>query len=120
MSLALNIVKMAKESFASAATEETRYFINKSHAKVREEKNRGVEFPGHRKVKAAIQSHTAMLRQKPQVRLPSWPKWHRIESIDTLERQRNGCTSSRPRQSADSRADSQSARQATCPTRPNR
>ena len=62
MRLALNMAKMAKECFSRAAIEETKYLIKKPHAEVREEKKRGVEFPGHTKVKAAIQRHPAMLR----------------------------------------------------------
>jgi len=63
MRLALNMAKMAKECFSRAAIEETKYLIMKPHAEVCEEKKRGVEFPGHRRVKAAIQRHPAMLRQ---------------------------------------------------------
>ena len=62
MRLALNMAKMAKEGFSRAATEKTKYLIKKPRAEVREEKKRGVEFPGHKKVKAAIQRHPAMLR----------------------------------------------------------
>jgi hypothetical protein len=62
MRLALNMAKMAKEGFSRAAIEETKYLIKKPRAEVREEKKRGVEFPGHKKVKAAIQRHPAMLR----------------------------------------------------------
>jgi hypothetical protein len=62
MRLALNMAKMAKEGFSYAAIQETKYLIKKPRAKVREEKKRGVEFPGHKKVKAAIQRHPAMLR----------------------------------------------------------
>jgi len=62
MRLALNMAKMANESFSRAAIEETKYLIKKPHAEVREEKKRGVEFPGHKKVMAAIQRHPAMLR----------------------------------------------------------
>jgi hypothetical protein len=61
MRLALNMAKMAKEGVSRAAIEETRYLIKKPRAKVREEKKRGVEFPGHKKVKAAIQRHPEML-----------------------------------------------------------
>jgi len=63
MRLALNMAKMAKEGFSRAAIEETKYRIKKPPAKVQEEKKQGVEFPGHNKVKAAIQRHPAMLRQ---------------------------------------------------------
>jgi len=63
MRLALNMAKMAKEGFSRAAIEETKYLIKKPHAEVWEEKKRGVEFPGHEKVKAAIQRQPAMLCQ---------------------------------------------------------
>ena len=63
MGLALNKAKMAKGGFSRAAVEETQYLIKKPRAEVREEKKRGVEFPGHNKVKAAIARHPAMLRQ---------------------------------------------------------
>jgi hypothetical protein len=61
MCLALNMGKMAKEGFLRAAIEKTNYLIKKPRAEVREEKMRGVEFPGHKKVKVAIQGHPAML-----------------------------------------------------------
>jgi len=63
MRLALNMAKMAKEGFSHAPIEERKYLIKKPRAEVQEEKKRGVEFPGHNKVKAAIQRHPAMLRQ---------------------------------------------------------
>jgi len=63
MRLALNMAKMAKEGFSRAAIEETKYLIKQHRAEVREEMKRGVEFPGHKKVKAAIQRHPAMLCQ---------------------------------------------------------
>jgi hypothetical protein len=62
MRLALNMAKMAKEGFSRPAIEDTKYLIKKPCAEVREEKTLGVEFPGHKKVKAAIQRHPAMLR----------------------------------------------------------
>jgi hypothetical protein len=62
MRLALNMATMAKESFSRAAIGETNYLMKKPRAEVREEKKRGVEFPGHKKLKAAIQRHPAMLR----------------------------------------------------------
>jgi len=55
---------MAKKGYVRTAIEETKYLINKPHAEVREEKMRGVEFPGHNKVKAVMQRHPAMLHQK--------------------------------------------------------
>jgi len=54
---------MDKEGFSRAAIEETKYLIKKPPAEVREEKKRGIEFPGHKEVKAAVQRHPAMLRQ---------------------------------------------------------
>jgi hypothetical protein len=62
MRLALNMAKMAKEGFSRAAIAETKYRIKKPCAEVREDNKRGVEFPGHKKVKTAIQRHPAMLR----------------------------------------------------------
>ena len=52
---------MAKGGFSRAAIEETRELIKKPHAEVREKKKQGVEFPGHRMVKAAIERHPAMV-----------------------------------------------------------
>ena len=63
MRLALNMAKMAEDGFSRAAIADTKYLIKKLRAEVREEKKRGVEFPGHKKVKAAIQRHPAMLRR---------------------------------------------------------
>jgi len=63
MRLALNMAKMAKKGSLRTALEGTKYLIKKPRAEVREEKKRGVEFPGHKEVKAAIQRHPAMLLQ---------------------------------------------------------
>jgi len=71
MRLALNMAKMAKEGFSRAAIEETKYLIKKPRAKVREEKKQGVEFPGHKRVKATIQRNPAMLRQNQTSGCPS-------------------------------------------------
>jgi hypothetical protein len=62
MRLALNMPKMAKEGFSRAAIEETKYLIKKLRTEVWEEKQRAIEFPGHKKVKAAIQRHPAIPR----------------------------------------------------------
>jgi len=61
MRLALNMAKMANGGFARAVIEETQHLIKKPCAKVREEKKRCVEFPGHRQLKAAIERHPAMV-----------------------------------------------------------
>jgi hypothetical protein len=63
MRQALNMAAMAKRGFSGAAVGETQYLIKKPRAEAREEKKRGVKFPGHNKVKAAIARHPAMLRQ---------------------------------------------------------
>jgi len=55
MHLTLSEVKMAKEGFSLAAIEETQFLIEKPRAEVPEEKKQNVEFPGHRKVKAAME-----------------------------------------------------------------
>jgi hypothetical protein len=60
MRLALNMAKMAKEGFSRDALEETQKLIKKPRAELREEKRRGVQFPGHKSVKAIIGSHPAM------------------------------------------------------------
>jgi hypothetical protein len=65
MRLALNMAQMAKEGFSCAAFEEPNYLLETPRAEVREEKIQGVEFPGHKKVKAAIQTDRAMLRHNP-------------------------------------------------------
>jgi len=61
MRLALNMAKMAKEGYLHAAIEETQQLTNNPRAEVREETKRGVEFPGHKMVKAAIERHPAMV-----------------------------------------------------------
>jgi len=63
MRLALNMAKMAKGGFSRAAIEETQFLIKMLRAEVREAEKRGVEFPGHKNVKAAMERHQAMLWQ---------------------------------------------------------
>ena len=63
MRLALNMAKIANGGFSQAAIKETEYLIKNPCAKVQDHKKQGVEFPGHHKVKAAIQRHPAMLRR---------------------------------------------------------
>jgi hypothetical protein len=100
----LNVAKITKERVSRAAIEETKYLFTKQRAEVQEEMKRCVEFPGHNKLKAAIQRHPS-----------SMPKWHRQESADTLETQQTRCTPTCPTQTADSRANSTSTRHATRP-----
>jgi len=66
MHMALDMAKMAKEGFSRATIEETKYLIKERCTEVRDENQRGVEFPGHEKVKPAIQGHLAMLHQNPK------------------------------------------------------
>ena len=61
MRLALNMAKMAKGGFSRATIEETQFLIKKPRVQVREEKQRGAEYPGHNNVKAAIERHRAKL-----------------------------------------------------------
>ena len=61
MLLALDMAKMAKGGYLRAAIQETHELIKKPHAEVREEKKRGVEIPGHQKVKAAIERYPAIV-----------------------------------------------------------
>jgi len=55
MHLALNMAKMAKGGFSPAAIQVTQEPMTRRHAKVREEKTRGVEFPGHYNLKIAME-----------------------------------------------------------------
>jgi hypothetical protein len=61
--LALNMAKMATGGFSLATIEETEQLINKPRAEVRQEMKRGVEFPGHNKMKAVIERQPAMVRE---------------------------------------------------------
>jgi hypothetical protein len=61
MHLALNMAKMAKGGFSRTAMEQTQQLFKKPCAEVREEKKQAVEFPGHNKVNAAIESHSVMV-----------------------------------------------------------
>jgi hypothetical protein len=63
MCLALNMARIAKEGFSCAAIEKTQYLIKTPRAVVREVKKQGIQFPGHQKVKTAIQRHPTMRRQ---------------------------------------------------------
>jgi len=63
MRLALNMAKMAKGGISRGTREETQQLSKKPHADIREEKMRGVEYPGHNKVKLASERHTAMVRE---------------------------------------------------------
>ena len=70
---ALNKAKLAKGGFLDTAMEEMQQLIKKSCAKVREEKKRGVEFPGDQKVKAEIERDPAMIYKNHMDGCLPWP-----------------------------------------------
>jgi len=61
MRLALNMAKIAKGGFSHAAIEETQQLFKKPCDEVREEKKRGVQLPGHKYGKAAVERHAVMI-----------------------------------------------------------
>ena len=61
MRLAVNVSEMATECCSRGAIEEKQFLIRKPRSQVREEKQRGVGFPRHEKVKAAMERHPAMI-----------------------------------------------------------
>jgi len=61
MRLALNMVKIAKGEFSSSIKEETLHLIKKPYREDWGQKMQGVEFPGYRNGKAAMESHPAMV-----------------------------------------------------------
>jgi len=65
MHLALNMAKMAKGGFSRSTKEETQFLIKEPCSEVQEEKKQGVEFPGHKNIKAAMERNTTMLRVNP-------------------------------------------------------
>jgi len=72
MSLALNMAKMAKGRFLRTKIGEMQYLMKKPRAEVWEEKKWGVECLGHKKLKAAIERHMAMLCQNQTDGCLSW------------------------------------------------
>jgi hypothetical protein len=61
MQIALNMVHMAKHGISRSGIKETTHLIKQPRAEIREEMRCGVEFPGHRSVKAVIGKHPAMI-----------------------------------------------------------
>jgi len=59
--LALNMAKIAKGGCSHTAMKEMRQLRTKPLAEVREDQKLVVEFPGHRKVKAAMNRHPTMV-----------------------------------------------------------
>jgi hypothetical protein len=59
---ALSMAKLAKGGLSRAAIEEREQLIKKPRAIVRAAMKRGVQFPGHNKVKAAIERHPEMVQ----------------------------------------------------------
>ena len=68
MCLTLNMAKLAKGGCSHAAIEETKYLSKKALPEDQEEKICGIQFPGHKMVKPAIERHPAMLRPNPTPR----------------------------------------------------
>jgi len=64
MRLALNIATMAKGGLLGTAIEKTQTMINKPRTEVRDVMKWGVQFPGHRQLKTAIESYLAMVHEK--------------------------------------------------------
>jgi len=58
-----SMAKMARGEISIAAIEETHCLINNPRNEVRDEKKQGVEFPGHRMVKSAIERQLPMVRE---------------------------------------------------------
>jgi len=58
---AVMMAEMPIQWFSSAAIQDSQSLMKKSHTKVQEQKKRGVEFPGHREVKAAIERPLAIV-----------------------------------------------------------
>jgi len=61
MHLTLNMAKIANRGFACAMIDKTQHLIKKPRTEVKDEKTWGVELPRHRKVKAAMERHPAMV-----------------------------------------------------------
>jgi hypothetical protein len=61
MSLALSMARMSKAGSVRATIEETQQLVNTPCADVQEAKMRGDVFPWHNKVKAAMESHLAIV-----------------------------------------------------------
>jgi len=55
------MAKMGKGGFSHATIEEMKFLIKKPWAEVRQEKKWGVDYPGDKNVKAAMERHPAML-----------------------------------------------------------
>jgi hypothetical protein len=62
--LAINTMDKSIHGLSLANINETLEIIRKPRAEIREEKRRKVEFEGHKNVKAVMQAHPAMDRQK--------------------------------------------------------
>jgi hypothetical protein len=114
MCLGLNIGKMAKGGFSCDAKEETQQLNKKSQADVQHVKMRGDEFPGHQKVKDAMERHPAMVH-KTQID-GCLPCENGTEmNSDTLEAHKKRHTTTRTRLISTQKA--ASTGNARCPTR---
>jgi len=116
MLLALNIATMVKGGFSSGTIEETQCVIKEtSYWSPR----RGVSGCS---VSAAFEGECSDRKtpgdgsSKSMTQQSSLAKWHSKGSADMFEAQRNGYTSTRPTQTADTRTDSSSTQNATAAT----
>jgi len=115
MHLALNMAKMATGGFSGAAIEETQFLVKQHWAEVGEEKKRGVEFPRHKNVKAAMGRHPAMLwENQTDGCLPCHNGT--AQNPQTHWRRKGTGTSTRATAAADTRTDTTSTRNDTCST----
>jgi len=63
MCLVMNMAEMAEQGLSHAGIDGPQQLITKPCAEVQEEKQCGIVFPGHNKVKAGIEKHLAMVRE---------------------------------------------------------
>jgi len=63
MHLALNMAKMSKGGFSHSGIKQTQYLVNILHATVQQGMIPAPVFPGHRKVKAAIECQPVLVVQ---------------------------------------------------------
>ena len=92
MRLALNMRHLVQAGISGGTADEMTNLIKKPRAELREEKKRGVIFPGHRSVKAVIEKHPAMVYENQstgclhcQDDVPGNPetRWKRKHPLDT-------------------------------------
>jgi len=116
MRLVLNVATMAKGGFSRAAMIETQYLTKTPPTEVSDKKKWWVQFPGNLQCECCNGEAAGYPSGKSNWWLRLLPKWHRTESLDTLEAQRHGCTAPRATQKTDTSTNATSARNTTCAT----